>query len=345
MLRRILLLAPLLAVGVWGLAPAGAGAATPSEGSLDLAVSPSESSGPGLIAYTTDSNYYQSSRKESLSTVLPSGASGQVLVPEGTANVGLLSFSPSGGQLAYLSATSSTATVKVMTLATRAVTSVFSLKGQTSFLDGMTWAADGADLIVGSNEQPRTGIIYKRSALWSVPVAGGRASRLTGFVNAGAPARAPNGDLAYVASSTFSSTSSSLKESTLWLTSATGTGSRRLLTSNRFMDWPSVSPSGQTIVLTVIESDTTSNLEEVSVADGTETSLTPVVKGRSDVQPAWSPDGGQIAFLSSRAGRHAGSAAEELLDAYVMAASGGGVTRLVNFDGSQKSVGALAWGA
>lgn len=178
-----------------------------------------------------------------------------------------------------------------------------------------------------------------------MPVAGGEASRLTGFVNAGSPALAPDGDLAYVASGTFSSSSSSLGRSTLWLTSPTGTGSRRLLTSNRFMDWLSVSPNGQTIAFTVIESDTTSNLEEVSIADGARTSLTPVVKGRSDVQPAWSPNGSQIAFLSSRAGRHAGSASEQLLEAYVMPASGGGVTKLVDFDSNQKSVGGLAWGS
>lgn len=43
-----------------------------------------------------------------------------------------------------------------------------------------------------------------------------------------------------------------------------------------------------------------------------------VGQGRSELQPAWSHDGSQIAFLSSRAGRHIGPVSQQLLDASVI---------------------------
>lgn len=181
--------------------------------------------------------------------------------------------------------------------------------------------------------------MYRRSVPWNVPVAGGKAARLTGFIDVGDLALASDGDLAYVVPPHPAHPPSKGAR----CGSAARRASTRILTNDRFIDGLSVAPSGQTVALTVVEGDSTSNLGEVSMAHGALTSLTPLVKGgasfsrRGPTTAARSP--------SSRPGLVAISAlSPSSCSTRLSYLSGGVVTQLVTFGGTKRSVGALARG-
>jgi Tol biopolymer transport system component len=337
-----------LAAGTALVATGLGGPPTPAahEGQAPLRSSPTLVSSvaalPGVLAYVSDSDYYGSDGRETLATVRPDGTHNRVLEAPASVGYGLLAFSPTGERLAYFRASPSTAKVDVMDLASRKVATPLTLRGRTSYVDGLAWSSNGRDLIVGLNERPGSTAVHSGSALWSVPVDGGRPKRLTPFDDAGVPTVMPDGDIAFVVSKTFSS--SSLKGSAVWVIGPDGSRPVRILTSPHFVDTLAVSPDGRTLAYTVVLSATTTHLESVTVAGRHRATLTPAVKNRTDISPSWSPNGGDIAFLSSRAGRHAGTRSHQLLDAYVMAATGKGPKETIARNGDKWSVLVVAWG-
>jgi Tol biopolymer transport system component len=265
-----------------------------------------------------------------------------VLLSSTTVAIGLVSFTPGGKQIAYYRGTPSSGGIDVMTLATSAVTSVLGLRGKTAFVDGLAWTPDGTDLIVGTNEVPGTSHSHTQSALWRVPVTGGTPQRLTAYDDAGSVSVAPDGSILYSVSETFSS--GIYQSSALWTCAADGSDRRRLLDSARFVYQLSVSPDGQSVLITVATDDTTSHIERVAVNGSAVTSLTPAINGRADLSPSWTPDGTDVVFLSSRAGRHEGSKTHQLLDAYLMTGTGTGVTKEIAYEGTKESVEVVSWG-
>lgn len=334
--------APLVALAMMALAPIG-GADAAGVGSATTKASATTAAAPsGVLAYVSDSDYYGSDGEETLATVRPDGTHTRILEGPASVGYGLLTFSPTGRRLAYFRASSSTATVDVMNLATRKVVTPLALRGTTAYVDGLAWSSNGQDLIVGTNERPDSTTVHKEAALWSVPVAGGRAKRLTSFEDAGGPTVLPDGDIAFVVSKSFSS--SSLKSSSVWVSGPNGSSPRRVLTSPHFVYTLAASPDGQALAYTVILSATTAHLESITVAGRHRTALTPPVKNRTDVSPSWSPDGSKLAFLSSRAGRHAGKKSYQLLDAYVITATGKNPKKVIARRGDEWSVVVVAWG-
>lgn len=320
-------------------------AASTSTSSTTSSTAPAAPSGlPGTLAYITDSNFYSTSGRVELVTQPAAGGPRHVLLTATSATIGLLSFSPDGQQIAYFYGKTSTASVDVMNLATKRVNVVFKLSGDDSFVVGLAWTPDGRDLVVGSNERPGSSSTHSETALWRVPLSGGSPTRLTGYIDAGSPTVAPDGDIVYVVSKTYSS-ASTFKKSTLWMADPDGSDARSIFTTEHFIATTALSPSGGTVALSVVDSETTSNIQAVTIGAPGSVALTPVVKGRSDLDPAWSPDGSHLAFLSSRAGRHAGSSkSDELLDAYVMTATGSDVAEAIGFTGDKASLELVSWG-
>ncbi len=326
----------------------GAGASTSSahelspERSPDPRVVSSVSALPGVLAYVSDSDYYGSDGKEKLATASPGGAHERTLLAPADADIGLLEFSPSGRQLAYFHDSSAGATVEVMDVATRRAVRVLKLRGTSAYLDGLAWTPDGRDLIVGSNERPGSSTTHPETALWRVPLAGGKPKELTSFEDAGDPVVLPDGDLVYVVSKTFSSTS--LKRSALWISGPNGSHPHRLFTSAHFVDTPAASPDGGILAFSLVVSDTSMHLESLTISTRHRKNLTPPVKDRTDISPCWSPNGSAIMFLSSRAGRHATTKSDQLLDAYVMTATGRNPKEAIARPGDKWSLVVVAWG-
>lgn len=319
-----------------GAASSGAGSAG-AAGGIDLTQL------PGHLVTLSNSNNYSSGGTETLARLAPDGEGRQVLLTSHSATLGLLTISPDGTRIAYYSGTSSSAHIDVMTLATRRARPVLTLKGSNAYLAGLAWAPDGTQLILATNMDPGHAPA-KTSALYEMPATGGKLTRLTPFDDAGNPTTAPNGDLVYVTSKTFSTTSG-FDASTLWLANPDGTAPRRVLRSRWFIAGPQVAPNGLSVLFALTHSTTTSNLATVGLNGANLTSVTPPVKGRSDILPAWSPQGTDIAFLSSRRGRHEGTTSNQLMDAYVVTPRGTAVTPLITLSGSKQSLDLIAWGS
>jgi Tol biopolymer transport system component len=326
--------AALVSASVLAVSGRAVAATSPGSGSSGTAA--------GVLAYVSDSNYYGSGAKETLATVLPDGSGERVLLRPAAVSLGLLAFSSEARRIAYFRGTSSFAGIEVMDVATRKVVTLFQLRTTSAYVDGIAWTPSG-DLIVSTNEQPGSTTIHSETALWRIPVTGGKAKRLTPFEDAGNPAVAPDGQIVYVVSKTYSSTS--LKKAALWTCGPNGSTAHRLFESRHFVDTPSVSPDGRSVTFSVVEGDTTAHLVSLTVASGSTSNLTPLVKGRTDIDPTWSPDGSRIVFLSSRAGRYATTRSDQLLDAYVMAATGRSPRKAIGFRGDKRSVLVVAWGA
>lgn len=326
----------------------GAGSSPPSpfEGpttaSSASAAASVASSPRGVLAYVSDSDYYGSGGEEKLATVSPDGLDERNLLAPADVGFGLLEFSPDGRRLAYFHDSPSGAVVEVMDVTTRKVHTVLRLRGSSAYLDGLAWTSGGRDLVVASNERPGSSTAHSETALWRVPVAGGRPKELTSFEDAGDPVVLPDGDLVYVVSKTFSSTS--LRKSAVWASSPSGSHPRRLFTSSHFVHTPAISPNGLVLAFSVVLTETTMHLESFTMESRHERSLTPLVKDRTDISPSWSPNGSQIVFLSSRAGRHAASKSDQLLDAYVMTSTGEHPRKVISRGGDKWSMVVVAWG-
>lgn len=297
----------------------------------------------GVVAYVSDSDFYATSGRETLLIASPDGTDKRTLRPAGRVDIGLLQFSPTGRRLAYFLATSSGSSVDVMDVATKKVESVLTLRGSSAYVDGLAWTPDGRDLVVGINERPGSSTAHTETALWRVPLGAGKATRLTTFDDAGDPVVMPDGDLVYVVSKTFSS--SSLKPSVVWKSAPNGSHRVRIFSSTHFVDTPALSPNGHTLAFSVVVNNTTTYLESLTVTSRSRRELTSPVKGRTDISPSWSPNGTDIVFLSSRAGRHASKKSEQLLDAYVMTATGAHPTPIIARKGDKWSVVLVAWGS
>jgi len=343
-------IAASLVIAVALAASIGAGASSlsargePAARDAISAVVSSVSRLPGVLAYVSDSDFYGSGGKETLATASPEGTRVRTLVSPADVGFGLLAFSPSGGRLAYFRDSSSGASVDVMDLASRRVVTVLRLRGAKAYVDGLAWTPSGRALVVGSNERPGSSTTHSGYALWRVPLTGGKPKGLTTYEDAGDPVVLPDGDLVYIVSKTYSSTSS-LRSSAVWTSRPSGTDPHRLFTSRHFVYTPAVSPDGRTLVLSVVLTDTTMHLESFTLATRRHKNLTPLVKGRSDVSPSFSPDGTELVFLSSRAGRYATTKAHQLLDAYVMTATGKNPKKVIARRGDKWSMVLVAWGA
>lgn len=347
---KMMLAAVIAAAGA--LVPFGGAAATTrtvwqraasSNRSSALTSSASPSPTEGVFAYVSNSDYYASDGgTETLVSVLPSGTHERTLLPPANVALGLLEFSPSGRRLAYFRASTSGAKVDVMDVTTRKVVSVFTLRNTNAYVDGLAWTSSGRNLIVGSNERPGSSAVDSETALWRIPASGGKPRQITSFEDAGDPAVTPDGDLVYIISKTFSS--NSLKKSAVWIGGPNGTHARTVYKSSHFIDTPAVAPDGRTLAFTVVVGDTTTHLESVTIASRRPRSLTPPVKGRTDISPSWAPNGSNIVFLSSRAGRHGTKKSQQLLDAYVMTATGKSLRKVIAHGGNKWSVVLVSWG-
>jgi Tol biopolymer transport system component len=325
-----------------GLAtPAGAagGGATPA-----FSQAPAVAALPGVVVYLANPDNYAAGSRQTLILSTLTGRQRTTLLSATNTTIGLVCFSPDGSHLAYFRATESGAAIDVMDVATKRVTSPFKLGKKAGFITGLAWSADGTDLIVGSTEPPQAKTTHAESALWQVPATGGTATRLTPYEDAGSPAVAPDGDVVYVVSKTFSSTTT-YKKSTLWVANPDGSDPKQIASSSHFIAGPSVSPNGQTIAFSVTVDVITSHLEAIGVAGGSVSNLTKPVSGRSDLLPSWSPDGTHLLFLSSRAGRYDANKDNQLLDAYVMSVFGTDVTKVISYSGTKGSLDVAAWGA
>jgi Tol biopolymer transport system component len=346
------LVASLAAVAALVLVSCGAAGATtearsqrPARSSSPSLVTSSVSALTGVLAYVSNSDYYSTDGgEETLVSALPEGTHRRTLLRPANVALGLLEFSPSGRRLAYFRASASAARIDVMTVANRKVVSVFALGSTSDYVDGLAWTPSGDALIVGSNGRPGSSRVHTETALWRVPVGGGKPKQLTSFEDAGYPAVMPDGDIVYIISKTFSSSSDSLEKSAVWMSGPNGKDAKRIFTSTHFVDTPAVSPDGRTLALSVVVGDDTTHLESVTLASGRRRNLTQPVKGRTDITPSWSPSGSDIVFLSSRAGRHATTKSKQLLDAYVMTATGKNPKKVIARSGDKWSVVSVSWG-
>jgi len=337
----------VLAAGVGlGVAPVSgslagaAGGATPA-----FSHAPAIAALAGTVVYLANPHSYEAGATQTLVLSTLTGLDRKALFSVTDNTIGLVCFSPDGSRIAYFRGTKAAAAIDVMNLSTGRVTSPFKLGTKAGFITGLAWSADGTNLIVGSNEPPQSTTSHAESALWRVPAAGGHATRITPYADAGSPAITPNGALVYVMSKTYSSTT--YKKSTMWVANLGGhlgvVGTRQIASSSHFISGLSASPNGQTIAFSITTDAITSHLEAVGVGGGAATALTRLVSGRSDLLPTWSPDGSHLLFLSSRAGRIDANKDNQLLDVYVMKAIGTDITKVIWFSNSTASVDLAAW--
>jgi Tol biopolymer transport system component len=95
---------------------------------------------------------------------------------------------------------------------------------------------------------------------------------------------------------------------------------------------PAISPDGGLVAYTVRETNWDENAYETEIWVGDGTRVRQLTTGRkSSVQPAWSPDGQWIAFVSDRDGKR---------QLYRIAVAGGEAERLTSFE---EDVSAFAW--
>lgn len=352
-IRRLAAVAAVAAVGVGLTAcvPSGsASSAAPvkpgpsTTGTFGSAGPLALSSLPGHLLWVSDSDNYGSSGVQTMGVAHLDGSGRRSLRSTSSATWGMLAASPSGSKVAWFSLSQSAAKVEVMSVATGRVSSPFKLAGSSAYIAGLGWTSDGGSLLVASNVVPGTSKTKAESAIFRVPLSGGSPVRLTPYEDAGSPVMTPDGQhLVFVRSHTFQQTSG-FASSSLWVSDANGSSPHQILSSGRFIAGPAVSPDGSTVAFSITTSTSTSHLASVPVAGGPETTVTPAVPGRSDILPAWAPNGAAIAFLSSRAGRRAGSKANQLLDAYVVTPTGAEVTPVLTFTGNQASMDLLTWG-
>lgn len=223
-------------------------------------------------------------------------------------------LSPDGDSVVFVSSTSSTSKLWILDLTDG------SLRQLTThgFLDrDPNWSPDGSKIVFASTQDGGTDFeIYTMSADGS-----GTPQRLTSTANNVqdlAPAWSPDGTIAFA--------SNRLSNREIWTIDAvTGANPTRLTTRAGSDDVPSWSPSGDRITFTVSDPNGAhvwvmgshgENPTDLSV-------LSSPVGAIKDLAPAWSPDGAQLVFASTRA-------QSPNTDLYIMDVQTGGVVRLTN---------------
>jgi Tol biopolymer transport system component/imidazolonepropionase-like amidohydrolase len=191
---------------------------------------------------------------------------------------------------------------------------------------------EGTSMAAALSPDGRTIAIDLLGALWTLPVEGGAARRiLEDGYDARMPAWSPDGRrLAFQAyrSSTWS----------IWTVNADGSDLRQE-TSGPFDDRePHWSPDGTRIAFSSDRSGPstalgTGNYDVWVLALGTGELRQITTNTANDFMPAWSPDGGDIAFVSDR---------REQTGVYAIGAGGSGAERLVS--AATGSVAAPSWG-
>ncbi|HEX4592773.1 MAG TPA: amidohydrolase, partial [Bryobacteraceae bacterium] len=150
---------------------------------------------------------------------------------------------------------------------------------------------EGTNVNATVSPDRKTIIIDLQETLWSLPIAGGAAKRLTDpFLEPARPDWSPKGDL--VAFQSF-------KGGTfhIWLMKSDGTGVRQLTEGHADDREPRFSPDGKRVAFS---SDRAfKGNYDIWFADVDSGKLTQWTSGPADeFEPAWSPDGSEIAFVS-----------------------------------------------
>jgi Tol biopolymer transport system component len=150
---------------------------------------------------------------------------------------------------------------------------------------------EGTSMALALSPDKRTIVIDLQGGLWSLPVAGGAARRITDeYGDARQPSFSPDGtSIAF----------QSYRDGTwrIWTMNADGSGAKAV-TSGPFDDRePHWSPDGAKIVFS---SDRAGNYDiwELTLASGAVRPLT--TNPANDFYPTWSPDGREVAFVSAR---------------------------------------------
>ena len=151
--------------------------------------------------------------------------------------------------------------------------------------------SEGTNVNVTVSPDHKTIIMDLQETLWSLPIAGGAAKRLTDpFLEPARPDWSPKGDL--VAFQSF-------KGGTfhIWLMKPDGTGVRQITDGHADDREPRFSPDGKRVAFS---SDRAFKANyDIWVADVDTGKLTQWTSSPADeFEPAWSPDGTEIAFVS-----------------------------------------------
>jgi len=156
---------------------------------------------------------------------------------------------------------------------------------------------EGTSMSVARSPDGRTLAIDLQGSIWTLPVAGGAATRITDvFEDAHQPAWSPDGrSIAF-----FAYTGGGYD---LWMMDADGRNRRRL-TSGPFDDREPVwSHDGSRLAFSSDRGNPLGSDYNIWVLDVASGSLRQLTKDPAeDFMPSWSPDDGEIAFASSRGG-------------------------------------------
>lgn len=214
-------------------------------------------------------------------------------------------FSPGGKQLAFVRVFGTTI-YEIFTAAIENGTSAKQLTFDKVGIHGLTWNADGKQIVFAS--QRASG----QSALWQIPAAGGEPQLIaTGGKNVTNPALSPDGKII-----AFTEESSDVN---LWKI-APDSPSKKIIASSRAEHSPNFSPDGTKIVFA---SDRTGSFQ-IWLADADGKNQRQLTDSENPAgSPRFSPDGRFIAFDSQINGKG---------EIFVIPAEGGAMRRLTNSD-------------
>jgi hypothetical protein len=213
----------------------------------------------------------------------------RVLTDRGNRQAGAR-FSPDGTRIAYTSRTLTRfRALRVMARDGRGDRKVADRNGGTS----LSWTPDGRTIVYDESERHR--LFAVRSDLRAVDVATGRVRWLTQGARAKEPDVSPDGRaIVFVVQKA--------DRSELALVDLDGSRLRELTRSDPGTQWsgPRFSPRGDAVAASRWTTGGWLDIVRVDPADGAVAELTH--DRAKDVEPAWTPDGGQVVFRSDRDG-------------------------------------------